>query len=540
MRIDFREVEFPGDGKDHGPDGREPAITAGLAFLRLEKPVPGFQEAVGGLGLRPGDDAFPVAADEAGHPLHGLDPRAADVRAPLPEQGPHDIDLFAVQDLAVHLGPGGAPGRDLRHQGLEVIPGGSIQVTGVLEQRPPYALQDRITLLRGPPGEIEGVRGMGNDVKLVEGDPGVGKMCRHPVDERWRHVSIDTDSMAAGPTPWALISVASRSMAVASRSAVTAITARRAVSAARLLGSHQTTRIIGRKEFLDDWPRIQEAVDQPSVDGANTWLVSKATREVGLKVALSGVGGDELFGGYSLFREIPRWVRAMRRFSAIPLARPCGYLLARAGITLLPALSSKLPALFRFGECWEGAYFARRGLFMPWELPRLLDRDFAEAGLESLNPLPWQVGRISDGVPTDPGRVMLLEATGYLRNQLLRDADWASMDHGLELRTPLVDWHLFGATAGRLAERKLPGKDALVCAPSVPLPASQVARCKTGFGLPLGSWLPERDMGSEGGAAAHLGVVSRRLAVGQLGQAMPFETARHGQPGFRSRTPCAS
>ncbi|EQD39155.1 asparagine synthase (glutamine-hydrolyzing), partial [mine drainage metagenome] len=111
---------------------------------------------------------------------------------------------------------------------------------------------------------------------------------------------------------------------------------------------------------------------------------------VGLKVVISGVGGDELFGGYPSFREIPRWVRTMRRIRAIPLAAASGYLLTRLARRMSPAIPPKLPGLFRYGHTMAGAYFVRRGLFMPWELSDLLDPDFARAGLEALTPSPWQ------------------------------------------------------------------------------------------------------------------------------------------------------
>ncbi len=80
---------------------------------------------------------------------------------------------------------------------------------------------------------------------------------------------------------------------------------------ARRFGTRHTTRTVTEAEFRADLPRILEAMDQPSIDELNTWLVSKAARELGLKVAVSGLGGDELFGGYSTFREVPRWVRTM-------------------------------------------------------------------------------------------------------------------------------------------------------------------------------------------------------------------------------------
>src|SRR5262249_16914182 len=83
--------------------------------------------------------------------------------------------------------------------------------------------------------------------------------------------------------------------------------------------SKHTVRVVTEKEFREDLPRIFEAMDQPTIDGINTWFVSKATRELGLKAAISGLGGDELFGGYPSFRDIPRWVRWWAMPSRLPL-----------------------------------------------------------------------------------------------------------------------------------------------------------------------------------------------------------------------------
>src|SRR5439155_4081945 len=91
---------------------------------------------------------------------------------------------------------------------------------------------------------------------------------------------------------------------------------------ARERGLPHTTRVVGRAEFHADLPRIFDAMDQPTIDGVNTWFVSKAAAEAGLKVAISGVGGDELFGSYPSFRDVPRMVRA----NAIP---PLGAVAAR-------------------------------------------------------------------------------------------------------------------------------------------------------------------------------------------------------------------
>ena len=112
---------------------------------------------------------------------------------------------------------------------------------------------------------------------------------------------------------------------------------------ARIYGTRHTTRVVTQAEFEADLPRILEAMDQPSIDGINTWFVSKAARERGLKVAISGLGGDELFGGYPSFRDIPRWVRRL----ALPVARPA----ARAGSSRRAAAR---PALARLALQPEG------------------------------------------------------------------------------------------------------------------------------------------------------------------------------------------
>ena len=111
MRVDLREVELPGNEEDHRADGREAAIATSLAFGRLEEAIQGFDKAIGGPRLRPGDDAFQVRAHEAGDGLHGFDLGAGDVRVPLLEHRAHDIHLFAVSGSRATARGTSRPGR---------------------------------------------------------------------------------------------------------------------------------------------------------------------------------------------------------------------------------------------------------------------------------------------------------------------------------------------------------------------------------------------------------------------------------------------
>jgi asparagine synthase (glutamine-hydrolysing) len=258
--------------------------------------------------------------------------------------------------------------------------------------------------------------------------------------------------------------------------------------AARYGARHIVRRVSGA-EFRAELPAILEAMDQPSIDGVNSWYVTKAGREAGLKVALSGLGGDELLGGYPSFRDLPRWTALMRPLSAPGLGAGLRML---AG-ALAPQLRHERPkalGLAEFGGSWPGAYLLRRGLFLPFELSTQLDPDLVAEGMRRLQP----VRSLARSLEPDPGsafgRVSALESANYLKNQLLRDADWTGMAHSLEVRTPLVDIELLKALAPVLAG--LPegaGKRALVAAPSDPLPPDVATRAKSGFGVPLGDWL---------------------------------------------------
>jgi asparagine synthase (glutamine-hydrolysing) len=289
-----------------------------------------------------------------------------------------------------------------------------------------------------------------------------------------------------------------------------------AAEVARALGTRHVERRVGRADFPRLWRDALAAMDQPSIDGFNTFLVSRAAHEAGLKVVLSGLGGDEVFGSYPSFVDVPRLARTARRTARIPGLAAAWPALARLAAPGRP----KLAGLLRYGCTLPGAYFLRRGLFLPEELPAVMGRDAAAAGLAAYDPVADAAGALAavaagHGCVSGNGHapdawtaVHELETARYMRNQLLRDADWASMASSVELRVPFVDaWLRRRLAAHGFEPARGLGKAELVRRAAPELPAALFARPKTGFYIPVMEWLqPE-------GAGAPLGEQSRRLAL---------------------------
>jgi asparagine synthase (glutamine-hydrolysing) len=260
---------------------------------------------------------------------------------------------------------------------------------------------------------------------------------------------------------------------------------------AQQYGVRHTIRDLTLADFRAELPRIFAAMDQPTVDGLNSYFISKAAAELGLKVAMSGTGGDELFGGYTSFRDIPRWMPVTSLLARVPGLGDGVHRLNAALAKRSRHVSPKMGEIVRYGRSYAGAYLVKRGRFLAAELPSVLGDDIAREGLARLDML----GVIERAVTPDPGnayaRVAALESSLYLRNQLLRDMDWASMAHSLEVRVPLVDAHLLRKLAPALVTRRERGKQLLANAPRPALPPEVRQRRKTGFTLPIREWLKE-------------------------------------------------
>ena len=260
-----------------------------------------------------------------------------------------------------------------------------------------------------------------------------------------------------------------------------------AAAIARQYGINHHVRTVTQQEFETDLPSIMSAMDQPSIDGINSWFASKAVAELGLKVVISGVGGDELFYGYPSFRQLPNLVSRWQMLARIPgMSNLANLALAqmahRSG-------NERWRWLTRQASSLHGAYWLRRGLFAPDELIGLMGTKLGSEALRDLDPASL-VELMVGSLPTDPmAAVGQLESMVYLRNQLLRDSDWASMAHGVELRTPLVDaWLLRDLMPVLRSFVRLKGKAMLAASPLRPLPDEIINRAKTGFGIPIGNW----------------------------------------------------
>jgi asparagine synthase (glutamine-hydrolysing) len=222
--------------------------------------------------------------------------------------------------------------------------------------------------------------------------------------------------------------------------------------------------------------------DQPSIDGFNSFCVSRLAHEAELKVVLSGLGGDEVFGGYGSFRRVPQMVRSCRWLNLLwPLRSAAG------GILKIAYSSSRLARLgcyLQGAPTTAAAYWSMRGIFTPHEVQALLQR---YAGWD--RQLAPQISFHVSSQPTIEDEVSYLELTRYMRNQLLRDSDVMSMAWSLELRVPFVD-RKFIETMERIpaALRLAGGKKILLDA--VPeIPAWVRERPKQGFTFPFKDWV---------------------------------------------------
>jgi asparagine synthase (glutamine-hydrolysing) len=261
----------------------------------------------------------------------------------------------------------------------------------------------------------------------------------------------------------------------------------------KLFGTKHQEIPIDQKSFEKDFESFFQHLDQPSIDGFNTYIVSKAAREAGLTVALSGVGGDELFGGYNSFRIIPKMMRMHW------LMNLGGSLGRKSGAAVLETIrsgsaSARVSEHFRSQQMdIRHAYMACRGLFAGRFLEKLILPEYRShmdsAKSRFFESTKWARNK---NIPV-PVAIAGLELTRYMTTQLLRDTDVMSMAHSLEVRTPLVDVDVIHTCLPFLAETNLATdndpKWLLRQSLDRRLPDRVVRRPKQGFVFPWQKWL---------------------------------------------------
>jgi asparagine synthase (glutamine-hydrolysing) len=246
---------------------------------------------------------------------------------------------------------------------------------------------------------------------------------------------------------------------------------------------------VSQEDVLAAIPDALGAMDLPTMDGINTYFVSRETRRAGVKVALSGLGGDEVFAGYSSFRSVPRMERFAQAWKHVPSAVRGPFASAFAALSPANDQNRKLASLASDNGRLLHPYFLSRMLFTPRQRDLLLlsaDGPTAEIAEES------QRDRLRRALLLDPvNRVSYLESRCYMLNTLLRDADFMSMSQGLEVRVPLIDHQLAKAVLALPGAWKMNGtpKSLLVGALAESLPDEIVHRPKRGFTLPFEHWM---------------------------------------------------
>jgi asparagine synthase (glutamine-hydrolysing) len=263
---------------------------------------------------------------------------------------------------------------------------------------------------------------------------------------------------------------------------------RAATVIARAFGAEHVNLPLGGesvKAMLDD---SLGAMDQPTVDGFNTYFISRAARQQGLTVAVSGLGGDELFGGYASFTDVPRAL-SLRRF---PLAK---WPVALAATVLSSRVGAKLGELFRRDADPLSMYLLRRELFLPHE------RRALQPLPEGADPLTGLDQKVLDEIrgkaePLDGiNQISFFELQFYMRHMLLRDADAFSMAAPIEYRVPFLDHVLAEAVFALPGSWKKPDprpKPLLIDIAGPQLPRFVFEKPKKGFAFPWKRWLSRR------------------------------------------------
>jgi len=266
-----------------------------------------------------------------------------------------------------------------------------------------------------------------------------------------------------------------------------------AQATANRLGTHHRQFLLSGEETLERLEEALGAFDLPSMDGVNTYFVSWAARQAGLKVALSGLGSDELFGGYPTFRTAPRIGALASAARFVPKPARVGIASAfvgAAGATGRRDWARKIAGAWIEPSALPHPYFFTRGLFSPRQARAMLQEDNGWRASAWWKRMEAQAQLAESRDPFFA--VSLLELRAYMSNTLLRDTDAMSMANSLEVRVPFLDHRLVEFALSLPAAEKTRGgipKALLIEALGELLPRELTARKKRTFTFPWARWL---------------------------------------------------
>ena len=233
--------------------------------------------------------------------------------------------------------------------------------------------------------------------------------------------------------------------------------------------------LVQQQDFEEYFPHIIDDMDMPTTDGINTWFISKYAHDDGLKAVLSGLGADELFGGYPSFnriqylqhlRKIPSYLYSSARYFKADRYRKISFLAHDHPLA---------------------DYLLLRGIFIPGDIAKILDSDTRQ-----INDILFNTPKIPDLDSYDQEHAAWFETNLYMQNQLLRDTDVMSMSHGLEVRVPFLDEDLKNLVehiSPVIRFNKNQPKKILIDSFKDILPKPTWNRPKMGFTFPLQEWM---------------------------------------------------